>query len=44
MGSALWAAQEKNPEIGEKPILQLLEAIDNHVPLPERDENKPFLM
>ena len=44
MGSALCAAEEKNPEIGEKPILELLDAIDNHIPTPKRDEDKPFLM
>jgi len=27
-----------------KKILQLIEAIDKHIPIPERDENKPFLM
>jgi elongation factor Tu len=25
-------------------ILKLIEAIDTHIPIPERDENKPFLM
>lgn len=27
-----------------KPILELLDAIDNYIPLPKREEDKPFLM
>jgi elongation factor Tu len=36
-------ALESNPE-EEKKILHLIETVDKHIPLPERDENKPFLM
>jgi elongation factor Tu len=43
-GSALCALEERNPEIGEKSILKLLEAVDNYIPIPPRDEEKPFLM
>ena len=43
-GSALCALEGRDPEIGEKAILDLLNTIDNYIPIPERDENKPFLM
>ncbi|CAH1755789.1 23662_t:CDS:2 [Entrophospora sp. SA101] len=43
-GSALCALEDRQPELGEKAILELLEAIDNHIPIPPRDETKPFLM
>jgi len=41
-GSALKAMQG-DPE-AEKQILELMEAVDNYIPLPERDVDKPFLM
>ena len=41
-GSAL-KAMEGDEEAG-KAIEQLMEAVDNHIPLPERDLDKPFLM
>ena len=41
-GSAL-KAMEGDEEAG-KSIEQLMEAVDNHIPLPERDLDKPFLM
>jgi elongation factor Tu len=37
------AAMEGKPE-GEKPIQELMEAIDNFIPLPTREVDKPFLM
>ncbi|MCE8162760.1 MAG: GTP-binding protein [Candidatus Moeniiplasma glomeromycotorum] len=43
-GSALCALEGREPEIGEKSVLKLIEALDKHIPIPERDENKPFLM
>jgi len=44
-GSALKALEEGNPD-GEwgKPIMELLNAIDEYVPTPKRDIDKPFLM
>ncbi|MFN3484112.1 MAG: elongation factor Tu [Planctomycetota bacterium] len=43
-GSALKALQNpKDPE-AIKPIQQLLEAMDQHIPLPVREVDKPFLM
>jgi len=43
-GSALCALEGKSPEIGSSSILQLLDAIDKHIPTPERDLDKPFLL
>lgn len=43
-GSALCAMEGRNPEIGDKSIEELLEAIDKHIPQPERDLDKPFLL
>lgn len=44
-GSALKAMQSEDPHSEEcKSILELVEAVDRYIPLPERDEDKPFLM
>lgn len=43
-GSALCALEGRKPEIGEKKIAELLEAIDTWIPTPQRDTDKPFLM
>ena len=42
-GSALMALQDPNSEWGDK-ILELMEEVDNYIPNPERDTDKPFLM
>lgn len=42
-GSALKAVEDPSGDAGE-PIIKLLEALDEHIPQPERDEAKPFLM
>ena len=42
-GSAL-KALESDDEEAEKPIWDLLKAMDEYIPLPERDKDKPFLM
>ena len=41
-GSALQALEGKNPEIGENKVKELLDLVDSHIPLPERDLDKPF--
>ena len=41
-GSAL-KALNGDPE-GEKAIQELMDAVDNYIPLPQRDTDKPFLM
>ncbi|CAG2117109.1 unnamed protein product, partial [Medioppia subpectinata] len=43
-GSALAAMEGKLPEIGRESILTLLDTIDKHFHLPERDIDKPFIM
>jgi elongation factor Tu len=43
-GSALAAVEGRDPEIGEKAILKLMEAVDAYIPTPERPLDKPFLM
>lgn len=44
MGSALCALEGKQPEIGEQAILKLMDAIDEYIPTPVRDTEKPFLL
>ncbi len=43
-GSAVAALEDKTPEIGEQAILELMAAVDEHIPQPERAKDKPFLM
>jgi elongation factor Tu len=43
-GSALCALEDKNPELGKKSILELMKAVDDYIPQPERPKDKPFLM
>lgn len=43
-GSALCALEGKQPEIGRDAILKLLAAVDDHIPTPVRDLDKPFLL
>jgi elongation factor Tu len=43
-GSALCALEDKNPEIGKNAILELMKAVDDYIPQPERPKDQPFLM
>jgi elongation factor Tu len=43
-GSALAALEGKNPKLGEEAIMALMDAVDNHIPQPDRPIDKPFLM
>eukprot|EP00122_Pirum_gemmata_P011663 Pgem_evm1s10806 len=43
-GSALCALEDKNPELGENSINELLNTLDSYFPDPVRDLDKPFLM
>ncbi|WP_395709339.1 elongation factor Tu [Reyranella sp.] len=43
-GSALCALEDKQPEIGEQAVLQLMAEVDRYIPQPTRDKDKPFLM
>lgn len=44
MGSALCALEGTKPELGVQKIDELLTAVDEWIPLPQRDLDKPFLM
>ncbi len=43
-GSALAALEDSNDEIGKNAILELMKAVDDWIPQPERPLDKPFLM
>ncbi|MGF1549268.1 MAG: elongation factor Tu [Sphingomonadaceae bacterium] len=43
-GSALAALEGNNEEIGKKAVLELMQAVDEYIPQPERPLDKPFLM
>ena len=43
-GSALCEIENKQPELGRERILELVNAIDTHVPEPERNPDEPFFM
>jgi elongation factor Tu len=44
-GAATYALEDKgDPELGEQSILRLMDAVDNYIPQPVRDIDKPFLM
>ncbi|XP_050423709.1 elongation factor Tu-like [Adelges cooleyi] len=44
VGSAQLALNGDTSELGEKSIRKLLDAIDNHIPTPQRDYSSPFLL
>ena len=44
LGSALCALDGKQPEIGVQKIDELLNAIDEWIPTPQRNTDQPFLM
>ena len=43
-GSALAAVENRNPEIGENSILELMAAVDSYIPQPARAVDRPFMM
>jgi len=43
-GSALAALEDSNKEIGHDAILELMAAVDEYIPQPERPVDRPFLM
>jgi elongation factor Tu len=43
-GSALAAIEEKDEAIGKNSIIELMKAVDEHIPQPDRPKDKPFLM
>lgn len=44
LGSALCALEGRQPDLGVEKIDELLKAVDDWIPTPERDVEKPFLM
>ena len=43
-GSALAAVEGRDPEIGKNSILELMAAVDEYIPQPERPKDQAFLM
>jgi elongation factor Tu len=43
-GSALCALEDREPEMGEKSIMELMDAVDSYIPQPDRPMDRPFLM
>ena len=43
-GSALCALEDREPEMGEKSIMELMDAVDSYIPQPVRTTDRPFLM
>ncbi|XP_034068890.1 elongation factor Tu, mitochondrial [Gymnodraco acuticeps] len=44
IGSALCALENREPELGVNAVLNLLEKVDEYIPLPKRQLEKPFLL
>jgi elongation factor Tu len=38
------ALEDKSPEIGKNAVLELMKAVDEYIPTPERPRDQPFLM
>jgi len=43
-GSALMALEDKEPKIGRESILELMKAVDENIPQPDRPVDQPFMM
>jgi len=43
-GSALAAMEDRDEEIGKNSIIELMKAVDDFIPQPDRPKDKPFLM
>ena len=43
-GSALAALEGRDPEIGANSIMELMAAVDEYIPQPDRPKDQPFLM
>lgn len=43
-GSALAALEGRDDEVGKNAILELMKAVDDYIPQPDRPKDKPFLM
>ena len=43
-GSALCALEDRSPELGRDTVIKLLEEVDQWIPTPTRDLDKPFIL
>jgi len=43
-GSALAVLEDGDPKIGKEKILELMKAVDEYIPTPDRPKDQPFLM
>jgi len=43
-GAALFALEGKEPKLGHDSIIELMNAVDDYIPQPERAKDRPFLM
>ena len=43
-GSALAAMEERDPKLGKESVLELMKAVDDYIPTPTRELDRPFLM
>jgi len=43
-GSALMALEDKEPKIGKDSIMELMKAVDENIPQPDRPIDQPFMM
>ena len=43
-GSALAVLEDGDPKIGKESIIELMKAVDDYIPQPDRPKDKPFLM
>jgi elongation factor Tu len=43
-GSALHALEDRDPKLGKESIYELMKAVDENIPQPQRPKDQPFLM
>src|SRR3989454_1581518 len=43
-GSALFALEGRDPKLGHDSVIELMTAVDDYIPQPERAKDRPFLM
>src|SRR5438128_7440888 len=43
-GAALFALEGKEPKLGHDSVVELMQAVDDYIPQPERAKDRPFLM
>jgi elongation factor Tu len=43
-GSALCALEDRDPKLGRDAIIELMKSVDEHIPIPPRALDQPFLM